>query len=191
MPLKIAVDVDGVLADQVSPVLEKLNPKYKLNLTKNDITQWDQKIDGTNIKIEIENALSDREFVLKLPLIKGAKEGMEYLFQKHHVTVATSRPKETEDATKQWVSSHFKYHDFFNTRGRTKDCVHTDVLIDDYMSNIEDFGKNKGIALLFSQPWNQERSRIKLMVQECKVYCCDNWVDVVKIVKKLDSNIAR
>lgn len=187
MSLKIAVDVDGVLADQVSLILKKLNSKYNLNLTKDDIKQWDQKIDDTNIKIEIENALFDREYVLSLPVIQGSKEGMRYLYENYHVTVATARPKETEDATIEWVSSHFKYHEFCNTKGRRKDCVLSDVLIDDYIPNIEDFAKNKGVGLLFSQPWNEERTTLESLIREGKVKCCDNWKEVINAVKKLNS----
>ncbi len=185
MPLKIAVDVDGVLADQVSLILTKLNPKYGLHYTKDDITQWDQKIGETDIKTEIEKALLDSEYVLSLPTIEGAIEGMELLYQTYHVTVATSRPKETEEATKKWVRTHFKYHDFCNTRGKTKDCVQSDVLIDDYIPNIEDFTKNKGIGLLFSQPWNQEHS--KLVSSKGKIYFINSWHDAVNIIKEIDS----
>jgi len=187
MPLKIAVDVDGVLADQVSPILKRLNSRYGLKLTKDDITQWDYKIADTNIKIEIENALLERDYVLSLPIIQGSKEGMKYLYQNHHVTVATARPKETDDATREWVSSHFKYHDFCNTIGKSKDCVHSDVLIDDYIPNIEEFTKNKGVGLLFSQPWNRERKRLDNLIRESKVLCCANWKDVISTVKILDS----
>jgi 5'(3')-deoxyribonucleotidase len=186
MSLRIAVDIDGVLADQVSPILEKLNPKYNLQLTKDNITEWDTKIGNTDIKIEIEKALLDRKYVLSLPLIEGAEKGMGYLYQNHHVTVATSRPKETEDATREWVEKYFKYHHFCNTRGKTKDCVQSDVLIDDYIPNIEDFAKRKGISLLFSQPWNQDRKSLEKLIQDCKVICCDNWDDVINIVKKLN-----
>jgi 5'(3')-deoxyribonucleotidase len=187
MPLRIAVDIDGVLADQVSLILKRLNSKYGLKLKKDDITEWDQKIADTNIKIEIENALLERDYILSLPLIQGSKEGMKYLYQNHHVTVATARPKITEDTTRKWVSSHFKYHDFCNTKGKSKDCVDSDVLIDDYVPNIEEFSKNKGVGLLFSQPWNRERNRLENLIRESKVLCCDDWKDVTNAVKMLDS----
>ena len=187
MPLRIAVDIDGVLADQVSLILKRLNSKYGLKLKKDDITEWDYKIADTNIKIEIENALLERDYILSLPLIQGSKEGMKYLYQNHHVTVATARPQKTEDITREWVSLHFKYHDFCNTKGKSKDCVDSDVLIDDYIPNIEEFSKNKGVGLLFSQPWNQDRKRLENLIRENKVLCCDDWKDVINSVKMLDS----
>jgi 5'(3')-deoxyribonucleotidase len=183
MTLKVAVDVDGVLADQVSLVLKRLNLRYGLTLRKDDITEWDYKIMDTNIKIEIEKALLERDYVLSLPVIQGSKEGMEYLFKNCHVTVATARPKKTEDATREWVSSRFKYHDFCNTTGKSKDCVNSDILIDDYIPNIKEFSKGKGIGLLFSQPWNQDRKELENLIRRNKVFCCDNWKDVIATVK--------
>jgi 5'(3')-deoxyribonucleotidase len=185
MRLKIAVDVDGVLADQVSPVLERINSRYSLKLTKRDITEWDLKIEDTNIKIEIERALLERDYVLSLPVIQGAKDGMEYLYQNYYVTVATARPKKTEAATIEWVSLHFRYHDFCNTIEKGKGCVQSDFLIDDYIPNIEEFSKNRGVGLLFSQPWNRERKRLENLIRENKVLCCRNWKDVISTVKKV------
>jgi len=51
----IVVDVDGVLADQVTPVLENINEKFGSNYKKSDIVLWDQPlpIANTNIKIEV------------------------------------------------------------------------------------------------------------------------------------------
>jgi 5'(3')-deoxyribonucleotidase len=191
MVLKVAVDIDGVLADQVTLVLTRLNSRFNLSLTNNDIKEWDQKIGDTNIKVEIEKALMEKEYVLSLPVIQGAKDGMKYLYDNYHVTVATSRPKETEEYTKEWVSLHFKYHYFCNTRGRSKDCVQSDVLIDDYIPNIDDFAKRNGFGLLFSQPWNQDRSKIDGLMREGRVFYCEGWKDAINTVKKLDSNRAK
>lgn len=187
MGLRIAVDIDGVLADQVSLILKRLNSKYQIQLTKEDITEWDQKIGDTSIDVEIEKALLENDYVSNLPIIEGAKEGMQYLWQNHFVIVATSRPKETEDATRDWVSSNFKFHEFCNTRGKSKSCVKSDVLIDDYIPNIEDFTNDTGVGLLFSQPWNQDRSKIKHLIEIGKIYCCENWVNAINAVKWLNS----
>jgi 5'(3')-deoxyribonucleotidase len=189
MVLKIAVDIDGVLADQVTPVLKRLNARFNLSLTNKDIMEWDQKIGNTNIKVEIENALLEKEHVLSLSVIQGAIEGMKYLYDNYYETIATSRPKETEEYTKKWVSSHFKYHVFCNTRGRSKDCVQSDVLIDDHIPNIVDFVKENGFGLLFSQPWNQKRSMIDGIMREGRIFYCEDWKDVVNTVKKLNSAI--
>lgn len=185
LSLRVAVDIDGVLADQVTLILAKLNIKYGLRLTKNDIIQWDQKIKDTNIKYEIETALLDKNFVLSLPIIPGSERGMGFLYNNHYVIVATARPTETEEATRTWVSNHFKFHDFCNTKGKQKDCVLSNILIDDYIPNIKHFALRKGIGLLFSQPWNQERDELEKLIEENKVFCCNNWEDVISAIKEI------
>ena len=184
---KIAVDIDGVLADQVSLILAKLNQKYGLSLTKTDITEWDTRIADTDIKTEIENALLDPDYVLSLPVIEGSENGMRYLFENYYVTISTSRPKETEDATIKWLSSHFEYHDFCNTSGRGKDCIVSDFLIDDYIPNIEMFVKANRTGLLFSQPWNKDRTSIQNLIARSIVYSCNNWSEVIEVLELISS----
>jgi 5'(3')-deoxyribonucleotidase len=186
--LRVAVDVDGVLADQVSVILSRLNEKYGSSYSKADIVEWDQKLEATNIKVEIENALLDEDYVLSLPIIEGAKQGMDYLFKNHFVIIATARPKETEEATKKWVSRNFSFHAFFNTKGKCKSTVNSDVLVDDYIPNIQKFVEKAGYGILFSQPWNEDRSKIQNLLLEGKVTCCDSWRDVTETIEKIARN---
>lgn len=180
------MDVDGVLGDQVSPILSKLNAKYGIKLSKEDITDWEYPIEDTKIDVEIEKALLDEEYVLEMPLIAGAKEVMSYLQQNHFVMIATSRPKETEKATLKWLSSNFKFHKYLNTHGKGKKSLKADILIDDNIENIEGFSKDHGIGLLFSQPWNKNRSSIIDLINRGKVYYCDGWTNVLNILKLLE-----
>ena len=78
--LIIGVDIDGVLGDQVTPILREINKKYQTNYTKEDIIEWDYPIEDTDIETEINNALKDKEYILNMPVIDGAKIGMSYLY---------------------------------------------------------------------------------------------------------------
>lgn len=182
------MDVDGVLGDQVPPILSKLNAKYRIKLSKEDITDWKYPIMDTSIDVEIEAALLNQRYVLEMPVIEKAKEGMLYLWQNHFVIVATSRPKETENATLEWLSSNFNFHGYINTRGKSKKSIRADILIDDNIQNIREFSSNSGIGLLLSQPWNEKRSSIKDLIDSGKVYYCNGWTNILKIVKLLESS---
>jgi len=46
-------------------------------------------INGTTIDVELEKALFEEDYILKTPIINGAKDGMLYLWQNHFVLVAT------------------------------------------------------------------------------------------------------
>lgn len=182
------MDVDGVLGDQVPPILSKLNAKYRIKLSKEDITDWEYPIVDTKIDVEIEEALLDERYVLGMPVIEGAKEGMLYLWQNHFVIIATSRPKETENATFKWLSSNFKFREYCNTRGKSKKSLRAGILIDDNIRNIKEFSSSGGIGLLFSQPWNENRPNISDLIDRGKVYRCDGWTNVLNIVKLLESS---
>jgi len=184
---RIAVDVDGVLGDQVPPILSRLNAKYGINLSKEDIKDWEYPIMDTRIDVEIEKALLNQNYVLGMPVIEGAKECMLYLWQNHIVIIATSRPRETENATLKWLSSNFKFHEYCNTRGKSKKFLNAGILVDDNIQNVKEFSKGIGIGLLFSQPWNQDRPSIKDLIGRGKVYCCNGWMNVLNIVKFLES----
>jgi len=190
MKLKVGVDVDGVLGDQVPPVLEKLNRKYGLDLSKEDIIDWAFPIKDTTIDVEIEDALCTERFVLEMPVVQGAKEGMAYLYKRHHILITTSRPPQTERATVKWLSSNFSFHEYCNTRGKGKGSLPVDILIDDHLQNIEEFSRNGGVGLLFSQPWNKERSEIQDLISKGMVYSCDDWKAVTKTVHLLIANKA-
>jgi 5'(3')-deoxyribonucleotidase len=191
--LVVGVDVDGVLGEQVPPVLERLKRKKNLNFTKEEITEWDLQVNGTNISKEIEEALLDPNFVKEMPLVQGATDALKQVYKKYHVVIVTSRPLETEKETKDWLKMHFKYHEFINTREMGKNITGINVLIDDNLQNIEAFASSGGFGLLFSQPWNQkiESNTLKDFIQTGKVIRCENWNDVLKALLKIEHLLVR
>ncbi len=184
--LKVGVDIDGVLGDQVSPILPKINKKFCIKLKKKDIIKWDFEFGDSNIEIEINNALLCRDFVLNMPVINGAKNGIKYLQKNFSVVIASSRPKKTEKETIYWLSNNFNIHEYINTFNKNKGSLEVDILIDDNISNIKNFSKNNRIGILFSQPWNQKRQEIKYMISKKKVFCCIDWKNVIDTLKILN-----
>ena len=61
--ITIAIDVDGVLAEQVVPTLLRIKDKYGISLSKEQITAWEFPIGNTDIKTEIELAEMEADFV--------------------------------------------------------------------------------------------------------------------------------
>ena len=187
--LNIGVDVDGVLGDQIPPILMKINKQYDLNLSKEDITLWDLPIKDTDIEQEIESALLTEDYIMDMQPMDGSKEAMSYLSKKHFVKIITSRPKETEDATLKWLRSHFNFHEYLGTqkRDRTVSFVNVEILIDDNLPNIEKFSRSGGkTGILFSQPWNQERNSIEDLISSGKVKCCNGWKEVMEAIKSFE-----
>lgn len=188
--LAVGVDVDGVLCDQITPVLDRLRKQGKaFAVHKEDITDWHQELLDTDIAKEIEAALLDDQFIKEMPVIHSSIEGMKALYDNSscHIVIATARPLESEAATIAWIRRFFKYHEFVNTRAIGKHTLGLDILIDDNVPNVKQFVSAGGTAILFTQPWNRDadRSEIDRLVADGKIFRAADWHDVLNIVNQL------
>ena len=86
-----------------------------------------------------------------MPVIIGSIKNMEEIYRKYHIVIASSRPPESERATKVWLSKHFKdkYHEYVNTHQIGKHNLGLHVLIDDNLENIKKFANMEGSSPSF------------------------------------------
>lgn len=191
--LPVGIDVDGVLGDQVPPVLMRLQSRgIGLGLTKDKITQWDLVIDNTSIDGEIEAALLDPEYVREMPVIQGSTTAMTELYKRFHIVIATSRPMQTEEDTVKWLKRNFSrsFHEYANTRVVGKETLGLRILVDDYGNNVKRFAAEGGTALLFSQPWNVEKdSEISELLRSGRVIRCNGWGEVKEALYRMQEKI--
>jgi 5'(3')-deoxyribonucleotidase len=182
----IAVDMDGVLVEQVIPVLTKLKRTMSVNLCKCDITDWQFPIGATNIKDEIEKAERDEQFVKTMPPIKDAIEGIQELSGKFNIIIATSRETCTDSWSIDWLDRHsITYERFINTRSEGKILSGIDILIDDYIENIREFmtnGARNRQAILFAQPWNYDTTTITDLISSGKVRIAHSWQAIMAML---------
>lgn len=187
----VGVDLDGVLGDQVSHILGKLQAAGRTaTLRKQDISDWNFPLDEGDISQEIETALLDPKFVKEMPVVSGSIDAMARLRNKFHVVVATSRPKETETDTLQWLKRNFKFHEYVNTRERGKENLGLDVLIDDNLDNVRVFANSSHPAVLFSQPWNQKDDSIKDQLKSQKIVRCTGWSEAETRLELIQKTLA-
>ncbi len=164
--VRIGLDVDGVLADQVSGVLPRVNMKFGTSLSYEDITEWALPIIGprgtSDIKTEIESALEDENYVLGLKAYPGVSQASQELGRLGQVVVATARSPNSDAWTQAWLDSiGISYQEFVNAKSTIKNHVGLDVLIEDYGPAVERFvasGEDR-LGILIRQPWNQEACR--------------------------------
>lgn len=187
--LTIAVDVDGVLAEQVIPVLQRIKEKCGISLSKEQITEWEFRIGNTDIKTEIELAEKEEDFVRSMLPIEGCREALDILAQSFHVVVATSRHPMTDSWTREWLSANgIKYHRLINTHAEGKSLPKVQILIDDYVRNIEEFvtsGSDLRQAILFSQPWNTAPRSLTPFIRAKQVYVVSGWGKVVDLTRRI------
>ena len=65
--MKIAVDIDGVLADQVGAVLKVIEKEYGKRYSKKDIDRAHWSFEVVELWSEIARLLADSEYVLRVP----------------------------------------------------------------------------------------------------------------------------
>ena len=185
--MKIAVDIDGVLADQVGAVLKVIEKKYGLKYLKSDVNRTHWTFSGIELRSEIARLLADPEYTLSVPLIEGSQKGIGQLVADHDVCVVTARRPNAEDATKQWLSIHFPcLTEYYRTKTGTKHNVSSDVLIDDLDMNIVEFVKSdpNRHGILFVHPWSINGTGIKNYSNQ--VHYCPEWKSVVRAIHDID-----
>lgn len=190
--MKIAVDVDGVLAEQVEPVIQRLNHEYQDEITgeldrpvrRSDIQSWNESIPGTetNIKIEIERTHGNYDYLVSMPTIDGAKNALtSWDTEGDTVKIVTDRSEDIDDATIDWLNSKsIPYDEYINTNSGSKAETNAEVLIDDYQNNIIEFAESGRPAILFVQPWNEST----LCQNHAYIHTARNWEEVKKVVRE-------
>lgn len=189
--MNIAVDVDGVLANHVPHILRRVREKLAVTFYKSKVKLWNQPIPNTNTTIdrEIESALTVPTYILTMPIVPGARKGIEALSRLGHtIVIATSRPPETDSYSKQWlIKKKIPFDHFINTRANGKLNLHADILIDDRLENVQEFARTKGFAILFLQPWNEKKDHLVDLIKSRRLGCAKGWPQVVEIVLLLST----
>lgn len=171
--LTIGIDVDGVLADQISGVLPLIKARHGVSLMYADVTDWRLPIKDTDIAEEIVRAQSDRAYVLGMPAHDGARRVLTFLHKTHRLVVMTARQGEAATSwTAEWLDKNrLPYDEVASGREARKSEHRSDVLIDDYIGNIEEFLANtNGVGVLVDQPWNRKRETLDAFAREGRLY---------------------
>jgi 5'(3')-deoxyribonucleotidase len=187
--LKIAVDIDGVLADQVGAALRAIEREYGLRYRKSDVNRAHWTFSGREIWSEIARLLADPEYTLNVPVIEGSQDGIKQLSD-HNVCVVTARRPNAEEATKQWLKAHFPIlTEYYRASTGTKHSIPADALIDDLDINIVEFVKSDSSrrGILFVHPWSINGTDIKNYPDQ--VHYCPTWKSVVRAICDIQSYI--
>lgn len=173
----VLLDVDGVVADLVSPTVQHLNdlidPKAA-TFTVDDVTEWDiAKALATGEFADyyhrfdemVQWILDSQCFVACLPLYDGAikcVERMAAVADVYFVTAGRPQSKYWHYERLLWAERHFGglYKDVIFAQH--KHLVHGDFFLDDKASNIRGWRKN-GSGRLLKRPWNREETDVLTM----------------------------
>jgi hypothetical protein len=126
-----------------------------------------------------------------MPVIEGTTNATALISKKYNLVIATSRESITDVWSRNWLKEHgIVYTGFINTRETGKTLSGIDILIDDYVGNIDKFirsGNGNRQAILFSQPWNSDVDKIAEFIKNGRVKIAHSWSAVLAILGSNDN----
>jgi len=193
--MKIGVDLDSVVADIMSPLIEFHNKNYKTNIKFADHTTFSiEKVWKCTEEEAIDRIIefNNSPFMNKIKPMPGAIKGIKHLSGFHELHVITSRSDTTEKITDLWIKKHFpnifKSINHTNQSGKKENNrvkksevakkLGINLFIEDHLEYALDCASLDIEVLLMNMPWNQTR---KLPKNITRVY---SWKEIINITSK-------
>lgn len=165
--MKIALDVDGVLADIILVWINEYNRKYNKSITRETIRNWDfwkeLGVDKYEFYYQLSNCWSQWKNVP--PMESNIAEVVAKLNSMSVVDIVTARDQDSTRHVIDWLEyNKIKYNEYVAVPdGRDKANLDYDVFIDDSPHNAMRMAAKGRSVLLYDQPWNKSISNSKIM----------------------------
>jgi len=156
---RIAVDMDGVLADVILQFIKFHKKDTGKTISIEEITGLTEKEAFPNGWVHVNS----EGFFRTAPVITGSREILEQLNSRYEVFIVSSATEFPASLTEkqQWLNEHFPFISWKQmVFCGLKTIIHADIMIDDHFKNLDHF---TGTTLLFNQPHNllEKNSRHK------------------------------
>lgn len=187
MPVRIAVDLDGVLADTMVTFCDILNERRRTRLSVESFVQWNAwKIAGMT-KDEFFRTLDEAWFSWQNipPMEENLSVKVGRLREFGKVDIVTGRSPATVPHAKSWLRKHdIQFDSFARTANSTigKAKLNYDLYVDDnaeLMTLVA--SKLHGSGILYLQPWNRNTAPIP------RVYRVHRWDEIPAIVERIST----
>lgn len=187
----VIVDLDGIVADLLTPWLEAYNDLYDDSLEIHHVLSWDiHKYVKPECGKKIYGLIGEPNFYNRVPALDGAVEGVNQLIADGHEIFMCSAVAVAPGQTPgkyQWVERNFPNFDPHRlVMCSHKYLLHGDVIIDDASHNILDYKKHhpEAQAVAIKYPYNQEI----YPVVDCLAYDCyrprQAWEQIVEFFRE-------
>ena len=177
--MKIALDVDGVLADVIESWLNYSNT-IRPKISKYEITDWEfwKKFQINRFDFYSELSSCWKNWLSIPPTEKNLSSITKSLSKLGQVDIVTARERSTNSFVKNWLNHHnISYDNYVPViDGPMKANLDYDVFIDDSPLNTTKFLKNDKKVILYTQPWNQH-------ISENKLYRVSNLLEAIDKIK--------
>lgn len=168
--MKIAIDLDDVLALSLIDFIDFYNKKFNNKISVEDFTGFSLN-ESIGMPIEEERKLLEEYDASchydNIKPMEGAKEAIKELSENHQLFIVTSRPQKREKQTREWLKKYIEgiedvffirqeYKGKAKTKGEVCKEIGAEILIEDNL----DYAKScvvEGVrVLLFDYPYNRE-----------------------------------
>lgn len=154
--LRIAVDMDEVIADALGEHIFRYNQMFEADLTRAHFRgKGFYEVLPKEHRAGAESIVHTGEFFMDLPVMPGAQEVLKALCERHEIFITTAAMEvpRSFDAKYHWLLKHFPFISPMNfVFCGDKSIVRADYLIDDNARHFKHFA---GTGILFDAPHNQ------------------------------------
>jgi hypothetical protein len=165
--MKIALDVDGVLADIIFAWLEEYNKTHEKIMRKEDIAQWDfwKRLGFDKYMFFAELSRCWSKWTEVPPMEEDIAKAVEKLHSLGTVDIVTARDADSTKYVKQWLEhNRIKYDEYVAVMtGREKADLEYDIFIDDSPHNVVRIASKGKNAIVYDQPWNRNVNGEKIV----------------------------
>lgn len=182
----VAVDLDGVLGEQVPHVLRRYRLEHGVIVPPATVDRWNSRIDNVPFDRLIHEYLGSPAFVRTMPVVRGAKQGVRTLSRIARVVVLTKRPRTATTSTRRWVARNFGRHPrVVVLSSGSKSGFPARILVDDNLQNAREFARSGAgrTAVLYSRPWNRDRRSVARLIAARRIIVGKNWPEVTRIIR--------
>ena len=182
--LKIAVDLDGVLAETMEAWCKHANEFLGTNLTLADLDTWASwrklGISREQFFQFLDEAWDDWESIP--PTEPRLAEKVRKIARSGQIDVVTGRSKESVKSAKSWLAEQkIPYQRFVRVPGwKDKIFLNYGVYIDDAPELMPLISRNPKIwGILYSRPWNRTVPELR------QVFRVESWTEIPKLVNQI------
>jgi 5'(3')-deoxyribonucleotidase len=154
---RIAVDMDGVLADVYSQFIAYHERDFGERLVIRDLDGRPEFDAFPKGRVHVNS----KGFFRTAPVILNSREVLQRLNRTYRIFVVSAAMEFPQSLSEkqEWLNEHFPFIGWQQVVFcGTKDIIDADVMIDDHLKNLDRF---KGDTFLFSQPHNQGHAGIR------------------------------
>jgi len=158
MVYKIALDLEGTIADIHTTFSKKIIESYRVNFSVEDINAWNWGEKVKSLGLSIQDCLDIRKNIWlqeleSIPFTdETVRETIYVLTKKYKVDIVTAIEKEAEDSARNWLS-HNSINHLNLVFHNDKEELDYDLFIDDKPSLASKLPYDK--LIVYDRPWNR------------------------------------